>query len=181
MLRELVEQDLTVRQIAERVGTSPASAARWLKRHDLETTAAARRSGKRGAAQRRFVARCKVHGTTTFVVRNDGGSACLRCRARRVIARRRRLKEILVAEAGGRCVLCGYSRCVAALEFHHVDPASKRFSLASRGLTRALDTLREEAAKCLLLCSNCHAEVEAGVATVPGSAAEFPGGVTGAG
>jgi hypothetical protein len=27
--------------------------------------------------------------------------------------------------------------------------------------------LRAEASKCVLLCSNCHAEVEAGIAAVP--------------
>jgi hypothetical protein len=30
----------------------------------------------------------------------------------------------------------------------------------------ALEAARAEAAKCVLLCANCHAEVEAGVATV---------------
>jgi hypothetical protein len=73
------------------------------------------------------------------------------------------VKEALVADAGGSCVLCGYSRCLAALEFHHLDPTVKRFSLAGRGVTRSLARAREEAQKCVLLCANCHAEVEAGV------------------
>jgi len=73
------------------------------------------------------------------------------------------MKEILVAEAGGACAACGYSRCGAALEFHHLDRALKRFSVAGRGVTRSLAEAREEAKKCVLLCSNCHAEVEAGV------------------
>jgi hypothetical protein len=76
------------------------------------------------------------------------------------------VKDALVAEAGGSCVLCGYSRCLAALEFHHLDPAAKRFSLAGRGVTRSLARAREEARKCVLLCANCHAEVEAGVRTL---------------
>jgi hypothetical protein len=73
------------------------------------------------------------------------------------------MKEALVADAGGACALCGYSRCLAALEFHHLDPALKCFSVAARGVTRSLAEAREEAEKCVLLCSNCHAEVEAGV------------------
>ena len=76
---------------------------------------------------------------------------------------RRRAKEILVAEAGGCCSCCGYDRCLAALEFHHLDPRLKRFAVGGRGLTRSLEVLREEAAKCLLVCSNCHVEIEAGV------------------
>jgi hypothetical protein len=54
-----------------------------------------------------------------------------------------------------------------ALHFHHVDPSEKRFGLGGRGLTRSIDALREEAKKCVLLCSNCHAQVEAGVLALP--------------
>jgi hypothetical protein len=75
------------------------------------------------------------------------------------------VKAALVAEAGGACVLCGYSRCLAALGFHHLDPAVKRFTVAGRGVTRSLAKAREEAQKCVLVCANCHAEVEAGVRT----------------
>jgi hypothetical protein len=78
------------------------------------------------------------------------------------------MKEALVAEAGGACEVCGYSRCLGALQFHHIDPAAKRYALAGRGITRSLAEAREEAKKCVLLCSNCHAEVEAGVRQLPG-------------
>jgi hypothetical protein len=83
-----------------------------------------------------------------------------------VLRRRRRVKEILVSEAGGACRLCGYDRCLAALEFHHLDPTTKSFGLAFAGVTRGIAEMRTEAAKCILLCSNCHAEVEAGVREV---------------
>jgi hypothetical protein len=75
------------------------------------------------------------------------------------------MKEALVAEAGGACVLCGYSRYLGALEFHHLDPSAKRFAIAGRGFTRSFADARDEAKKCVLLCGNCHAEVEAGMAT----------------
>jgi hypothetical protein len=74
-----------------------------------------------------------------------------------------RSKRILVEEAGGVCTVCGYSRCIVALEFHHVAREDKRFSMSHRGVTRSLERAREEARKCVLLCANCHAEVEAGV------------------
>jgi hypothetical protein len=79
---------------------------------------------------------------------------------------RRRRKAILVAEAGGRCVSCGYDRCAAALQFHHLDPKTKSFTLSMRGLTGSMDRCRAEAAKCVLLCANCHAEVEVGFSTL---------------
>jgi len=63
--------------------------------------------------------------------------------------------------------ICGYNRHVAALHFHHLDPSTKAFSIAHEGVTRAIDTMRQEVKKCVLLCARCHAEVEAGVATLP--------------
>ena len=67
-----------------------------------------------------------------------------------------------MAEAGGECALCGYSHCPAALEFHHLDPATKEFSVSQRGVTRSFERALAEARKCVLLCANCHAEVEGG-------------------
>ena len=81
-------------------------------------------------------------------------------------ARRRRVKQILIEEAGGCCVLCGYDRYPGALQFHHVDPGQKAFALADKGMARALDKARAEARKCVLICGNCHAEVEGGVSTI---------------
>ena len=76
------------------------------------------------------------------------------------------MKQILVAESGGCCRRCGFAEHPAALQFHHVDPATKSFSLSVQGVTRSLAKARAEARKCVLLCANCHALVEAGAATV---------------
>jgi hypothetical protein len=84
----------------------------------------------------------------------------------RVSRRRRQIKEILVSECGGRCVMCGYDRYHGALHFHHVDPAQKAFAIARKGHTRSLARAREEAKKCVLVCANCHAEIEGGAATL---------------
>lgn len=64
---------------------------------------------------------------------------------------------------GGRCCLCGYNRCIDALEFHHVDEKKKRFGLSQNGLTRSWKKTRIELEKCILLCSNCHRELHAGL------------------
>jgi hypothetical protein len=72
------------------------------------------------------------------------------------------VKARLVEEAGGRCALCGYDRCQAALQFHHRDPGEKLFAISHQGLTRSLARAREEARKCILVCANCHAELEGG-------------------
>jgi transposase len=162
-LAELVARDLTVRQIATAVGRSATSVRYWLQRHGLRTTYSARATRTVVAGPERVVVLCQEHGESEHVVRDDGRPRCARCAADSVTRWRRRAKQVLVDEAGGRCRCCGYDRCLAALTFHHVDPSTKRFGVGGRGLTRSMAILREEAAKCVLLCANCHAEVEAGV------------------
>lgn len=80
---------------------------------------------------------------------------------------RRRLKSKAIAYKGGKCVLCGYDKCTAALEFHHLDRKIKSFGLSKRGLTRSWVSTRAELDKCILVCSNCHREIEAGMRAIP--------------
>lgn len=67
----------------------------------------------------------------------------------------RKLKA--VEYKGGKCIKCGYSKCVAALEFHHRDPKEKEVQW-NQLRKRSWDTIVEELDKCDLLCSNCHRE-----------------------
>lgn len=163
-LAGLVARDLTLREIAAAVDRSPSTVRYWLRRFDLTTTEHARFKRRRYP---RVAGRCRTHGETQFVRRPDGALICLRCRVDAVSAWRRRAKEALIREAGGRCQLCGYDRCAGALQFHHIDPRAKSFGLGSRGLARSIEALRKEAAKCALLCATCHAEVELGVTELP--------------
>jgi len=68
--------------------------------------------------------------------------------------RRRERKQRLVEQRGGRCEDCGYSKSVAALEFHHRDAGTKDFGLGD--FNGSWERLLQEAAKCDLLCANCH-------------------------
>jgi transposase-like protein len=170
VLTALVESGKSIRAIAAELDVSATTVRHWLAKFDLQTAGAGLRSGV--WRQPAMVRECATHGWTTWV-RSAGRYRCRRCRIEAVSARRRRVKEILVREAGGGCRLCGYSRYAGALQFHHVDPTEKAFSLSSRGLARSLAKAREEVVKCVLLCANCHAEVEAGVATIGDSSTEL--------
>lgn len=76
-----------------------------------------------------------------------------------VSKRRRKVKEMAVEHKGGRCVKCGYANCIAALEFHHVDPSQKDFNLGNNGNTMSWEKIQKELEKCILVCSNCHREI----------------------
>jgi transposase len=157
----LVEAGMSTSEIAVEVDRTRATVRHWLREYGLKTVWAARREASR-EGRREMTLRCAVHGVSTFRLRAKGGYRCAKCGTEAVSRRRRKVKRILVEEAGGVCTICGYSRCIAALEFHHVAPEDKRFSMSHRGVTRSLDRARDEARKCVLLCANCHAEVEAG-------------------
>ena len=73
---------------------------------------------------------------------------------------RRERKALLIAQCGGECAQCGYDRCIVALEFHHRDPATKKFNLGKDNLLKAWEIVQTEAQKCDLLCANCHRELE---------------------
>ena len=76
----------------------------------------------------------------------------------RVKSFRKRTKERAVNYKGGKCILCGYDRCIKALDFHHLNPKEKDFSI-SKNCNKAWDKVKIELDKCILVCSNCHREV----------------------
>lgn len=107
---------------------------------------------------------CKIHGWTKYTWRPSSGCyRCNRCASEAVTKRRKKMKSIALQMLGGQCSLCGYNRFTGALEFHHLDPTTKKFNISGIGQTYSLTRIQEEVKKCALLCSNCHKEVEAGV------------------
>jgi hypothetical protein len=113
---------------------------------------------------------CKKHGVTSFRLFKEGRGRsrwrCTRCSGEAVTRRHRKVKVTLVLEAGGACCVCGYDRCLFNLHFHHVDPAAKSFSLTV-AMGKGIDRLRAEAKKCILVCANCHGEIETGLVACP--------------
>lgn len=171
-LERLVVAGATLGEIAVQADRSKATVRHWLRRYGLKTAnqVGRRRSeGSKGGLEAgldRTRMQCPSHGEAEHSLDARGYYRCTQCRSAAVSRRRRRIKATLVGEMGGACQLCGYSRCMAALEFHHLDPAEKTFAVGQYGISRSLEKAREEARKCVPLCSNCHAEVEAGVASV---------------
>ena len=166
----LIEAGMTHRAIAERLDRSVPTVRYWITRHGLEQPRRFRREEIEQAIRSNgtLVRRCRRHGETEYaLVGTAKRPRCKKCRSEAVARRRRRVKETVIREKGGRCVICGYCRCIRALHLHHVDPETKLFGIAQRGLTRGIAEVREEAKKCVALCANCHMEVEDGIASLP--------------
>jgi transposase-like protein len=161
-LEPLVQDGRSIREIANTLEVSPTTVRHWLTKYGIQTRP--RHYSLRGAPKPPTIVReCALHGWTRYVRIGSTRYRCSKCNTESVATRRRRIKEILVKEAGGQCLLCGFAQYIGALHFHHVDPSSKVFSMSRQGVTRSLRRAREEAGKCVLLCANCHAMVEAGL------------------
>jgi len=118
---------------------------------------------------------CPIHGPERHYELADRGRRryrCRRCLGEAVTRRHRKLKRLLVEESGGGCVVCGYTRCMGNLHFHHVVPAEKSFEI-QMGSGKSLAAYREEARKCALVCADCHGEIEAGLIPSPAAGSKL--------
>src|SRR5687768_9185995 len=110
--------------MAERLTVSYSTVRHWMKKYGLQTPRARRFAA--GAEARKTMLpvaeiECTRHGLVAHVRRPEQTSyRCVVCRVENVTNWRRNVKAILVDEAGGACVLCGYSEYLAALQFHHL-------------------------------------------------------------
>ena len=135
---------------------------------------------KRNLQKRKYCLACTPFGTHNTVnfskqdYRKHEWTNCERCgkvmspfeRLRKYCAncslttKRFRLKAKCIQHKGGKCMICGYKKCISALEFHHRIPSEKEFAISS-AFGRDWFKIAIELEKCDLLCANCHREVHA--------------------
>ena len=96
-----------------------------------------------------FVFRDKKKGT----YRNH----CRLCHSKYASNRYHQNKETLDAtQKEKQCIRCGYHECVEALDYHHLEPSSKKDTVSSLLTHYNVEDGLKEINKCILLCSNCH-------------------------
>lgn len=71
----------------------------------------------------------------------------------------KRKKKLAVERMGGKCSICGYDKCLSALDFHHIDPNTKEESPSYIVMRWKFEDCLEELSKCILVCANCHREI----------------------
>jgi predicted transcriptional regulator len=141
VLIDLLNKHLSTQKIAGMLGRSQKTVLYWERKYGLSPAFAAYGNGRRTRSLKEMADRMRQEPTV----------------------HRRRLKAMAIAYKGGKCLLCGYHRCNAALEFHHLDKTTKGFGLSRKGIIRSWESIKKELDKCVMICANCHREVEAGV------------------
>ena len=71
--------------------------------------------------------------------------------------KRRKISIQLKQLKGGKCEICGYSKNLYCLDFHHFF-GEKKFNISEKTFM-PIDKLLEEVSKCKLLCRNCHMDL----------------------
>ena len=160
-LTDLVNDGKSIRQIATIFGKSPGAVRHWLRKYGLSTY-----------KEPKYKDNCKFcgcHLTDENTYASKRRWACKKCsnryRGQQFVETKLRLVEL----KGGKCKCCGFNQHYSALEFHHLDPNEKEFNLTRTNY--GWDKLVEEVSKCVLLCSNCHRMIHAGIINLPDDSA----------
>jgi 5-methylcytosine-specific restriction endonuclease McrA len=106
-----------------------------------------------------MIAECTRHGLVEHSKRKDTKRLrCKSCQREDQKKHRDDKRDKLIAIKGGKCEICGYSKCNDALHFHHLR--DKKFQLNKSTLTiKSKEEIEQELAKCILVCANCHSEI----------------------
>lgn len=71
--------------------------------------------------------------------------------------RREKIRKFLNEIKTVGCSLCGYSACLAAIEFHHVT-GDKSFEINQLS-GYSIERVKKEMEKCVVVCANCHRQI----------------------
>ena len=156
-LTQLVTGGKSIRQISKLVSKSEGSVRHWLRKYNLTTY-----------KPPKYVDNCKfcnIKLTDQNTYDSKKRWSCKSCANKYRNERFVLTKHKMVEYKGGKCICCGFDKHYSALDFHHLDPSIKEFNLTRNSI--GWDKLQPELDKCVLLCSNCHRMIHAGVIQLP--------------
>ena len=67
-------------------------------------------------------------------------------------------RQLIDALRNKPCADCGQSYPPYVMDFDHLPGTKKEFTISSQGLSRPIRAILDEAAKCEVVCANCHRE-----------------------
>lgn len=160
---------LSQREIAKRMGVSEGSVKYFITKYELKR----KEENITTDTSLKVCPQCGVEKMRLqFYMRSSRGvkrqgSWCKECVAKKSLNRNRIYKASYVKMKGGCCQACGFNRYDGALEFHHADPTTKDETIARMTRNPSSPKLLAELEKCVLVCSNCHKMIHAGIIECP--------------
>lgn len=148
-IKELLNSGNTITEVAASIGVTYDVVRHQMRKHNVVSTA------KRRYTKGAYLCKCGEANPTNFY--GNRKSECKNCHNKKTHDTQKANKKWAVQYKGGECEICGYSKSINALQFHHKTSSSKDpnySTMSSWGKAR----MKTELHKCQLLCANCHAE-----------------------
>ena len=76
----------------------------------------------------------------------------------RLREKRAELKRKGIEHLGGKCIECGYNKCIDGLDFHHPDPTKKDPDFSKKCET-TWAKMKMKIKGCIVICCRCHREL----------------------
>lgn len=161
-LEQLINQNLTSREIAEKNNISQTTARYWIKKHGLKLKRLA--AGKHPSGLL-LPKRCSCGETDPNKFYGHKRTICGKCHNKYTLEKGKQKKEYAVKKLGGCCKICGFNKFNSGLDIHHLDPAKKDPNFKyHRGWKK--EKIDKEIEHCILLCKVCHAGIHSGDITL---------------
>lgn len=159
-LIDLIEQNLSQRQISQRLGVSQSTIKYWLKKYNLKTNSLIHNRKTNDLGQK-LCSQCEsLKPIDDFYKKGEGyhHSYCKKCSSIYFTDRIRSVKIKMIEYKGNKCVNCQLhinETHPSVFDFHHLDPQSKDPKF-NRIKFKSWDKIQKELDGCILVCSNCH-------------------------
>jgi predicted restriction endonuclease len=161
-LLDFIENNLSIRNIAEETGKSFTSIRYWMKKYSLSTNH--QQFGKQ-EQKYHFCSFCGKTDPTLFY--GNKKTICGDCyNTLYVIPRGNITRHRIIEHFGSKCLLCGFDKYECALQVHHLVPTKKDPTFSSHRYWSWKRILRE-LENCVLVCGNCHSALHAGLISIP--------------
>jgi transposase len=171
-----ITQDLSQRSVAKKLNCSQSTIRYFLKKYEI-IKKQRNRSTSKDSSELFKCSNCKeLKPSDDFYLRKTSDknlaktSWCKLCNTKSVVAKQQQTKSRLVWLKGGSCQVCKFDEYEGALEFHHVDPATKDDKLSKMTRSKLSKEIIDEINKCVLVCSVCHKMIHAGLRACPSPA-----------
>ena len=170
-LEKMINEGKSLNKISSEFGKSLTTVRYWVKKLEIPIhTKNFLEQGKKDYGKSRVCPKCKENcNIDQFYNRRGKENSsvyCKKCTTIQVVERSQKLKKEMVNYKGGCCEICGYNKYIGALEFHHINPDKKDFTIAKIRQYKFDKVIKNELDKCMLLCSNCHRELHGGLYVV---------------
>lgn len=159
-LKNLLEEGLSLRQLAEQTNKSQTSIRHWIKKFGLKL-----KRGPKGLKPKDFCfpRKCACGETDPKKFYGHKTTVCAKCHSKYTLEKGHENRLYMLEKLGSKCsnANCGFDKYKSSLDVHHIDPAEKdpAFSTIRYWTKEKIDV---ELKKCVLLCKNCHAAYHAG-------------------